>query len=589
MLIKNPNRTLWIGVFLSVIVMGVGIWLIYKNIQSQTLTLLSHQHKMNQFHIDEFKQIQSQVITTLAENPDIQNYISEKNSAAETLFYHFLKADEQIMQIRLIDLEGNERIRFDRLRNGTLSQTPVAELQNKANRPYFKTFSALSNHSIGFSDFDLNIEHGKVDLPFNPTLRIGMPVYKEGVKQGIIVINFYMNNWIKKLQNLNNSHLFLVDNEGYFLMHPDERWAWSRYLSPQKKAEEYFHIAASNFYPLKKGEYRWINNATVAFAFDLYGQKLLALYQPQISPNEVLTLRLIQFSSIILLSVLLIAIPLVKIIRFNLRQIEEEKTKNEMMVIHHSKLDAMGDMIAVISHQWRQPLNSIGLIMQDLVSAFNHHELDKGYFEASQKAIMDQLRFMSQTIETFQSFFYTDKDESGCNLIDIVRELSRLYEMQFKTYGITLKIVCTNSLGETYPPQLEEHPERFNLTTHSTEIKHVLLNLISNAKDAIKQFQINKDSMHTITLILSVCDDALCIDLTDYAGGIDPSIVEQIFNPYFTTKESGTGLGLYIAKTLTEHFIKGDLTVKTDNVEGWSTFSLRIPRTTTNLPNIKRG
>ena len=583
MLIKNPNRTLWVGIFLSFIVMGTGIWLIYKNIQSQTLTLLSHQHKMNQFHIDEFKQMQSQVITTLTEDSDIQNYISEKNIAAETLFYHFLKADTQIMQLRLIDLNGNEQIRFDRLRNGILYQTPVAQLQNKANRPYFKEFSALAKNSIGVSDFDLNIEHGKVDLPFNPTLRIGMPIYKEGVKQGIIVINYYMNNWIKDLQQHNNSHLFLVDNEGYFLIHPDEKWAWSRYLSPQKKAEEYFHISTSNFTPLKKGEYRWINNNTVAFAFDLYGQRLLALYQPQISPNEILIRRLIQFSSIILLSVLLIVIPLLKIIRFNVHQIEEEKSKNEMMAIHQSKLDAMGDMIAVISHQWRQPLNSIGLIMQDLVSAFNHHELDKTYFETSQKGIMDQLHFMSQTIETFRNFFYTDKDENSCNLIDIVNELQRLYKMQFKTYGIILEIVCKNSLGETYPLQLEAHPERFNLSTHSTEIKHILLNLISNAKDAVKQFQLNEESKHIITLTLSSDNDAICIDLTDHAGGIDPSIAEQIFNPYFTTKESGTGLGLYIAKTLTEHFIKGDLTVKTNMIEGWSTFTLRIPHTTTDL------
>lgn len=338
---KNPIRTLWIGIFLSVIVLSSGTWLIHNDIKSQTLTLLHQQHKMNEFYIDEFITAQSQIIKTLALNTDVINYNFVKNAQAESLFYHFLKADSQIMQLRLIDTQGNEKIRFDRRRDGTIDQTPLEQLQNKSDRSYFKEFILLTENTIGFSKFDLNIEHGKVDIPFKPTLRIGMPIIKEGKKQGIIVINYYMNDWVKEIQLNNHSHFFLVDQNGYFLMHPDSKWAWSEYLSPPVKAYEYFKCSSSYFFPFNKDEYRWINSNTVAFNMNFFGQNLLALYQPEISLDSLLLRRLIQFSSIIVLSLLLIIVPLVKIIRFNVQQIEKEKNKNKTMLIHQSKLDAM--------------------------------------------------------------------------------------------------------------------------------------------------------------------------------------------------------------------------------------------------------
>ena len=577
-MLKNPLTSLKTGIFISVSIMICGIWLIYNNIRSQTLSLLSQQNEINRFYLDEFKQTQSHLIAALTQNSDIQNYLTKKNSASETLLYHFLKANTQIMQLRFIDLEGNEQIRFDRLRDGSLHQILTNELQNKSDRPYFQYFRTLGENTIGFSDFDLNIEHHKLDIPFNPTLRMGMPVYKNGIKQGIIVVNYYMQEWITHLQKSNRSHFYLVDSEGYFLIHPNPQWEWSRYQITKKKAADYFQQPPSHFLPLNEGEYRWINSNTIAFNFDLYGKKLLALYQPEVSPNEILMRRLFQFSSILLLSLFFIVMPLILMIRLNARRVEEEKTKNEKMLIHNARLGAMGNIISVIEHQWRQPLNSVGLIIQDLVSAFNHNELNKSYFAESEAKIMDQLRFMSQTLDAFRNFFYTDKDESGCNLIDVINEIAKLYEMQFKTSGITLAVECKNENGEIYPVYSEKNRERFHLSTHSTEIKHILLNLISNAKDAIKLMKDPPLSRQTITVTLASDDSSIYIDVTDRAGGIDPSIAPQIFTPYFTTKESGTGLGLNIAKTLTEYFMQGTLSCKSDTNQGSSTFSLVIPR-----------
>lgn len=568
---KNPIRTLWIGIVLSVIVLSSGIWIIQSDIKSQTITLLRQQHEMNKFHINEFKTTQSQIIKTLAFNTDVINYNSTKNAQAESLLNHFIQADSRIMQLRFIDTQGNEQIRFDRTKNGSLIQISHSKLQNKSDRPYFKKFIDLAENSIGFSEFDLNIEHGKLDIPFNPTLRIGMSVYKKGMKQGIVVINYYMNDWVQNIQHNNHSRFFLVDADGYFLMHPNPKWAWSKYLSPPLKAYEYFHASLSDFSPVHEKEYRWIDSNTVAFSVDLFGQKLLALYQPEISPNALLLRRLIQFSAIILLSLLLIIIPLIKIIHFNLKQIEEEKNKNKTILIHQSKLDAMGDMISAIAHQWRQPLNSIGLIMQDLVSAFNYGELNKGYLLNSEKSIMNQLQFMSQTIDGFRNFFNTEHHKTFCDLTLIIEEIRQLYTAQLSAYGITLNVDFTNQMSE---PSLN-HP--FALISYSAEMKQILLNLIANAKDAIIQSE-SLPSERIIFLKVTAFDYIVRIDVIDHAGGIKAEVADRIFEPYFTTKELGTGLGLYIAKTLCEQYLEGTLLYQQDSPKGWSTFRIVLPR-----------
>lgn len=557
---------LWVGVALSLLVLGSGIWVIHSDIQSRALERLKQQHAINQSRINEFQQTQSQILRTLSEHIDA------------SLFYYFLKADTHIMQIRFIDLKGEEKIRFDRLRDGSIRQISADKLQNKADRYYFKQFAALSENVVDFSELDLNMEHGKLDTPFNPTLRAGIAVYENGVKIGIIVINYYMQEWIQHLKNNNVSTFFLIDKEGYFLIHPEPTWSWSKYRSPAKSAVEYFQLSASHFSLLNESEYRWINADTVAFSLDLNGQKLLALYQPKVSPNDILIRRLVQFGLIILLSLLLIVVPLIGMIRFNLHRFEEERTKNKIMLAHQSKLEAMGDMLGAIAHQWRQPLNSIGLIMQDLVSAFNHSELNKEYIKTSEKGVMEQLQFMSQTIDAFRNFFVDEKKEELCNLVEIVTEIRTLYLTQLTTHGITLETVCAKGNELLHPCQDESEPEKFNLSSHPALIKQILLNLITNAKEALDHSLKRRSADCTITLTLFAYDDTLRIDVSDSAGGINAFTAKRIFEPYYTTKEMGTGLGLTIAHTLAKRHLKGDLILQPHTKKGISTFTLTLPR-----------
>ncbi len=555
-------RELLIGTILSLFVMAIGIFLIRDDLQSYTLLKLKQIHNHNQSNIDEFQSNQTQIIRTLAKNDSITNYLNHQSPEAESLLHAFLLADTKIMQIRFIDTQGNERIRFDRDTNGFIRKSTSDQLQNKANRPYFQQFISLTEDSVGFSEFDLNIEHGKVEIPFNPTLRIGTTVYNQGEKQGILVINYYMKDWLTQLQKSNNAHFYLIDKEGYFLMHPDPAWSWSRYHSPPKKVMEYFQFSPSEFVQLQSGEKQWVNNAA-AFTLNVCGSKLLALYESNISVNDLLVRRLAQFGIIIIISLLLIVVPLVRIIRHSLNEIEREKAKTKTIHLHQAKLEAMGDMIAALAHQWRQPLNSIGLLIQDLSTAHKHGELDEPYFQSSQKQIMDQLLFMSQTINSFRNFFANEEHPIECNLVTIIDEIHTLYNAQLSTHNIVLSLN-------------EHNPSHYYLTSYPSEIKQIILNLISNAKDAIIE---NSSTVPTISIHLDYDDFYLYMRVSDHAGGIDPLMCERIFEPYFTTKSQGTGLGLYIARTLAEYHLGGSLSVQSDPSQETTTFLLTLPRT----------
>lgn len=681
-----------------------GIWMIYRDIQSQIFTQIMQQHSLTLYHIKNFENNQKYLIKMLSEHSSVRGFEPHNRNKAESLFYDILKAHTEIMQVRLLDTAGNELVRVDRLRNGVLKRCSVHELQNKSNRYYVQKFLELSEGSIGFSEFDLNIEHGKLDIPFNPTLRVGMPVYRAGHKVGIVVINFYMGRWIDRLLHYSSNELILIDQDGYFLIHPDKKMEWSRYQSPQRKAEEFYGVSLDKLNYFKDSPYRWIHNDMLAVPLDLFGQKLLAIYRPHESLLKIFFLKNLQFTLIALTALVFIVVPFIMMIRLYIRRIDLEKEKikegktylatlfnsvfdsvvvidnrgiiqrinhralqlfgykneeligknvnilipepyhslhdryirnyvhkekedivternfdalksdgtlisislivtrmqisdklffigtirdltdikemekreraNEMMLLHQAKLAAMGEMLGAISHQWRQPLNAIGLIIQELAWAYENGDLDKRHFKNSQNDILKQILYMSKTIDEFRNFFIQEQTAVSCNIIDIVAEIRQMYRPQLEASHVTLRVNYEHSLNTA------ESTGVYTIITYPSEVKQLLLNLISNAKEAI-DFIPNEDKLlhNTITLTVKGFESSIQIEVNDHAGGINKEVAERIFEPYYTTKESGTGLGLYICKILCERHLKATLTFDTDTRGGTTTFILTLPRT----------
>lgn len=218
----------------------------------------------------------------------------------------------------------------------------------------------------------------------------------------------------------------------------------------------------------------------------------------------------------------------------------QQDQKRDVVLTQQAKLASMGEMIGAIAHQWRQPLNELALRIQTL-----KYKVKKGLTDDDiNRFIKDNLvtiGFMSQTVDDFRDFFRIDKNTEVFDLAKTVESVVGLQQAQLQSNGI--EIGMSGATGDV---------EGFR-----SEFQQVILNLVSNARDALNG-KANKDKS------IDIAFDINKITVTDNAGGIAPEVIERIFEPYFTTKAhgEGTGMGLYMSKMIIQDHMKGEITVK---------------------------
>ncbi|MBF0537454.1 MAG: GAF domain-containing protein [Nitrospirae bacterium] len=248
------------------------------------------------------------------------------------------------------------------------------------------------------------------------------------------------------------------------------------------------------------------------------------------------------------------------------RQEMDRRVQQEVMLIHQSKLAAMGDMIGAIAHQWRQPLNAIGMIIQDFEDAFTFGELNKQYLDTNIKRGMDVIYDMSRTIEDFRNFFRADRERVDFDVIGAVAKVISLFSDQLRHNYIGITV---NSNGLT----------RLITNGFPNEFKQVMLNIIGNARDAILQRrergEMGKEK-GLISIEVAKEADKVLVRLGDNGGGIDDNIIGKIFDPYFTTKQpdKGTGIGLHMSRIIIEEHMSGYLTV--ENITNGAMFTIEL-------------
>jgi len=220
---------------------------------------------------------------------------------------------------------------------------------------------------------------------------------------------------------------------------------------------------------------------------------------------------------------------------------EDNKTKLALLKLQ-AKQALMGEMISAIAHQWKQPLNVLAMNIQLLLY---EEEITVEYIERCVAQGMKQIEYMAKTIDDFRQFLSPDKKMEKFLVRHIIKGIRELFETQLKIYNIQLIINIDEELeGYGYPNQLAQ----------------VLMNLIKNSKDA---FDNSKSENKYIKITSRSEGNYSIIEIEDNAGGIKPDVLDKIFNPYFTTKETGTGIGLYISKMLIED-MKGELLVESN-------------------------
>ncbi|MBF0519298.1 MAG: hypothetical protein HQK92_06200 [Nitrospirae bacterium] len=243
----------------------------------------------------------------------------------------------------------------------------------------------------------------------------------------------------------------------------------------------------------------------------------------------------------------------------------KKRLDQEQLLIQQSKLASMGEMIGLITHQWRQPLNAIALNVQDLKDSYEYGELDEKYMNNSFVVTMNQIEFMTKTLEDFKNFLIPSKKKVQFDIKSNIEELILLFEHVFKKTDIDISINIVQGtvlLTEGYP----------------NEFKQVLLNILINSKDAIISRRFTETELHgliEINIGNNTEKDRIIVSIKDNGGGIADHIIDKIFDRYYTTKEKeGTGVGLYMSKTIIETNMGGSLTVR--NIDGKAEFLITL-------------
>jgi len=249
-----------------------------------------------------------------------------KQDLIESLFMDIAKTSKNIMQLRFIDIDGDELVRIDRDNIGT---TPYAiqsdDLQNKKNRYYFKEIFRLNEGELWYSKLDLNIEHGKIERPVKPVLRAGTPFYYKGKKIGIIVINVFIQNLLKAITKSEIYNVYILDKDGYVLMGPTDKASWNRYIKSE----------SSDIQSIFQKNRNLILHNTQYFGDGFYSQKL-QLHNGEgltllVVPNNLKLQNKLQENNrnliIVFLTVVLLSLPLSYFISLLPAQLKERVDK----------------------------------------------------------------------------------------------------------------------------------------------------------------------------------------------------------------------------------------------------------------------
>ena len=244
-------------------------------------------------------------------------------------------------------------------------------------------------------------------------------------------------------------------------------------------------------------------------------------------------------------------------------KVEDEVKKNrekDRLLIQQSKLAAMGEMIGNIAHQWRQPLNNVSLILQFLRDNYKNEMVSAEKLEKFMNKANTHIEYMSDTIDDFRNFYKPSKTQNEFSVQECINTLLHMVKNQYDTENITI----------------EFESEDVTITNYENELKQSLLNILNNAKDAL----VSKKENHNFNAIIHISliqeNNHIKIEITNNGGNIKDDIIDRIFEPYFTTKfeHQGTGIGLYMTKSIIETNMKGKIEV--ENINDGVKFSITL-------------
>ena len=237
----------------------------------------------------------------------------------------------------------------------------------------------------------------------------------------------------------------------------------------------------------------------------------------------------------------------------------EKNRKKDMQLFAQSKMASMGEMIGNIAHQWRQPLSAISTLASGMKVMYDHNLIKSEDIPKVMDDIVMYTEQLSQTIGTFMNFL---KEKKEFRHVGIINTIQKSIDMVISSL-VSSNIQIIHNLNS-----MEEQ----TINTIQSELQEVLINVINNAKDALIENSI-KEPIINLTLIQN--EKEIIIEIEDNAGGISEAIIDKVFDPYFTTKETSNGIGLHMSYRVITESLDGTILAK--NGKSGAIFSIKLP------------
>ena len=265
------------------------------------------------------------------------------------------------------------------------------------------------------------------------------------------------------------------------------------------------------------------------------------------------------YLDIVLLAFAIEAILFTISVSYKYGSLQQQTNSYEDMLLQQAKMAQSGEMIANITHQFRQPLNNISYIMINIKKRFENKKLDEIYFTKKVTQVDEQLQFLSTTIDHFKDFYTPSKQKENFLIKEAIDSSVTVLSAQLKKRNITLEIKYNVN-------------EDINIRGIKNELSQVVLAILSNASDALKDIE-----TPLINILIDANDAEIIISISNNGKQIDKRDINKIFEPYFSTKKEGSGIGLYLSKMIIKRSFDGDL--KVENNDNGVKFTLMFDKT----------
>ncbi|HEY4357534.1 MAG TPA: ATP-binding protein [Acidobacteriaceae bacterium] len=531
-------------------------------------------------------------LTILANGQNLHRLAAGDLSARDAVekdFEVFSSAKKDYVQIRFLDASGKELVRIDR-RDGKVVVVSGKNLQNKADRYFFQDSSRLPVGSVYLSPIDLQMDHGQVQTPWLPVLRLASPLGDpKAAAHGIVIVNVNVAHLITQLEDqrpVNSVAVQLLDSNGNWLAGVPADKLWGNVFGhentmAQSAPEAWRQIASgsSGNFDSHYIRYAFQTIQPAAQSASREGGPLVAMAPtwkvlgvvPQISLRDLWPRE----DAV----TLLIGIALVGIIAYSWskeiasrQSAEEIKQQAEFQLIQSERLASLGSLVAGVAHEMGTPIGNavtIASTLSEQVKEFNAEvaagQLRRSRLDAFLGDVRDgtaiMLRGLERAAELVRHFKQVAVDQTSekrrsFRLTDLVHDVVGSVQPQFRHAKVALRTeLASEARLDSYPGLLEQ----------------VLLNLITNAR--IHGFNMDQDGSggEVVVATRDLPSNKVEITVRDTGKGIDATTLKRIFEPFFTTQlgSGGSGLGLSIVFNIVTGLLGG--TIRAESIPGQGT------------------